>query len=340
MDIKERLQNLTVAEGFTYGIVGIAAVIGLASLLSTAVKSGGHADAVLARQAQISQLKGELSTMSQEGTDGEYDGEEPEQVFYGSASAPGNAVAGLQDKFIRNPSNNPNITESALLEKESYSRQLEPYFSDGAKAEGSRSWYDPSYLYQTGTSNLFRWSFESNYSFQGESIPVLWLCRHEPSATSESKPVVAYATGVYDNVGHLFDNVSVHTTLRGSEMSGMPKAGVFGDGTQDGVQDDGTVATDAANGTETGEALDEGSTEAGQDEGFSMDEVQDSDYLFGEGTEENSDGSATSHGSEEELDEETEELLRQYEDENWDAVPVSGSDSNEDYGLPEGFFTN
>ena len=60
-NIKEKVQNLSVAELVSYSVAGIALLIGIVTLVVTIGKTGSYKDAVFNLESQKSQLSGKLS---------------------------------------------------------------------------------------------------------------------------------------------------------------------------------------------------------------------------------------------------------------------------------------
>lgn len=83
---------------------------------------------------------------------------------------------------------------------------LSPYFADDAQS-GRQPWFTPS----KGDAKVV-WTFESTYSFQNDSIPVIWLC-----TIDGSDELVAYATATYDAESGKFSNVAYQTTANAAK---------------------------------------------------------------------------------------------------------------------------
>lgn len=83
---------------------------------------------------------------------------------------------------------------------------LSPYFADDAQS-GRQPWFTPS----KGDAKVV-WAFESTYSFQNDSIPVIWLC-----TIDGSDELVAYTTATYDAESGKFSNVAYQTTANAAK---------------------------------------------------------------------------------------------------------------------------
>lgn len=83
---------------------------------------------------------------------------------------------------------------------------LSPYFADDAQS-GRQPWFTPS-----KSDAKVVWTFESTYSFQNDSIPVIWLC-----TINGSDELVAYATATYDAESGKFSNVAYQTTANAAK---------------------------------------------------------------------------------------------------------------------------
>lgn len=207
--LKEKLQNLTVAETVTYAVAAFLAFVGVIAVVSTLIKGKEFNAKKFALDAQISQLSGQLSVDN--ATDGEETSDEAAPVVRGSAQALGTQVAAQQNRYIILTPDNPNMTDQseALL---AIQKQIEPSFADDSKW-AAQSWYSPSHETQTGTANNYTWTFGNNYSFEGESLPVVWICRNNRADNA----LCAYATAVYDPQTKLFSGFSKKVTKIGAE---------------------------------------------------------------------------------------------------------------------------
>ena len=207
--LKEKLQNLTVAETVTYAAAAFLAFVGAIAVVSTLIKGKEFNAKKFALDAQISQLSGQLSVDN--ASDGEETSEEAAPVVRGSAQALGTQVAAQQNRYIILTPDNPNMTDQseALL---AIQKQIEPSFADDSKW-AAQSWYSPSHETQTGTANNYTWTFGNNYSFEGESLPVVWICRNNRADNA----LCAYATAVYDPQTKLFSGFSKKVTKIGAE---------------------------------------------------------------------------------------------------------------------------
>lgn len=116
-----------------------------------------------------------------------------------SASEAGRAVAELQTKYqsIDATVTPDNITANA--------KALSKYFNDKSQ-NGRQPWFTVS----KGDAKAV-WEFESTYSFQNETIPVIWLCHIDGS-----NELVAYATANYNAESNTFSDVAYKTTRLGA----------------------------------------------------------------------------------------------------------------------------
>ena len=347
--LKEKLQNLTVAEAVSYGVSVLGAIVGAMAIISTAVKTGAYNDKIFSMEAQRNQLRGTLSqSLSQqtEETNLDENGEETvdDSQKKGSAQQSGVAVANYMNRYIPITLDNPNAGTSDLDKRASLDEMLYPLFAESDKGAAT-SWYDPAHNYQSGTSNNFSWSFECAYSYKGESLPVLWLCRNNRADNA----VVAYATAVYDTETGLFSGVSRHITKEGAE-----RAVGYVSGESYGV----------ISGTDSGDELDTGVSESltvsgnGVDNGLTGDEVEDDPEVLTDDFDESlleddsSDSSSMWEDTGSEGDSDSDEVTGDSDsDEVTGDVPGtnSGSDTGtylpesfneEELGLPPGFFAD
>lgn len=246
-NIKEKVQNLSVAELVSYSVAGIALLIGIVTLVVTIGKTGSYKDAVFNLESQKSQLSGKLSQgISKEIDDAEGAGDvlTDEQIaagetgsvdtgdtegeaavdpnITGSAQQAGVAIAGVQNQFLMISVDPVGTTEGAMTsnmsKRDGLVPQMQKYLSEDSFYDAG-SWYDPAYSFQNSNSPHFAWKFECPYSFKGSSLPVVWTCRHTRPGNEEdsiANAIVAYATGVYDTATNKFGAITVHMTEYGA----------------------------------------------------------------------------------------------------------------------------
>ena len=332
--LKEKLQNLTVAEAVSYGVAAFGAVVGIVAIISTAAKTGSYNDKIFSMEAQRNQLKGTLSqSLSQQTEEVNLDENGEEIVDYsqkkGSAQQPGVAVANYMNRYIPITLDNPNAGSSDLDKRAALDEMLYPLFAESDKGAAT-SWYDPAHNHQSGTANNFSWSFECAYSYKGESLPVLWLCRNNRADNA----VVAYATAVYDTETGLFFGVSRHITKEGAERAVGYVSGESYDvipGTDSGNELDAGASdslTVSGNGTVASDMVEDDPEAVTDDFDWSLleDDLSDSSDSMSEGTGSDSneiteDIPGTNSGSD----------TGEYLPENF---------NEEELGLPPGFFDN
>ena len=116
-----------------------------------------------------------------------------------SASEAGRAVAELQTKY---QSIDATVTPDDITAN---AQALSKYFDDKSQS-GRQPWFTVS----KGDAKAV-WEFESTYSFQNETIPVIWLCHIDGS-----NELVAYATANYDAESNTFSDVIYKTTRLGA----------------------------------------------------------------------------------------------------------------------------
>lgn len=116
-----------------------------------------------------------------------------------SASEAGRAVAELQTKY---QSIDATVTPDDITAN---AQALSKYFDDKSQS-GRQPWFTVS----KGDAKAV-WEFESTYSFQNETIPVIWLCHIDGS-----DELVAYATANYDAKSDKFSDVVYKTTRLGA----------------------------------------------------------------------------------------------------------------------------
>lgn len=116
-----------------------------------------------------------------------------------SASEAGRAVAELQTKY---QSIDATVTPDDITAN---AKALSKYFNDESQ-NGRQPWFTVS----KGDAKAV-WEFESTYSFQNKTIPVIWLCHIDGS-----NELVAYATANYDAESNTFSDVTYKTTRLGA----------------------------------------------------------------------------------------------------------------------------
>lgn len=116
-----------------------------------------------------------------------------------SASEAGRAVAELQTKY---QSIDATVTPDDITAN---AQALSKYFDDKSQS-GRQPWFTVS----KGDAKAV-WEFESTYSFQNETIPVIWLCHIDGS-----NELVAYATANYNAESNTFSDVIYKTTRLGA----------------------------------------------------------------------------------------------------------------------------
>lgn len=116
-----------------------------------------------------------------------------------SASEAGRAVAELQTKY---QSIDATVTPDDITAN---AKALSKYFDDKSQ-NGRQPWFTVS----KGDAKAV-WEFESTYSFQNETIPVIWLCHIDGS-----NELVAYATANYNAESNTFSDVTYKTTRLGA----------------------------------------------------------------------------------------------------------------------------
>lgn len=84
------------------------------------------------------------------------------------------------------------------------------YALDACFAENDKNARVPWFSVLTEYNVIWKWEFQSTYSFASKTIDVVWLCRD-----ANNGDLLAYATGVYDIESALFSNVKYNFTSIG-----------------------------------------------------------------------------------------------------------------------------
>lgn len=240
-DLREKLMNLTVAETVSYSVTALMVLIGVVSLIVTAVKTGSYRDKLFMMESQRTQLKGQLEqdvgadmdggkeaaaepAVDEEGNPLPDDGTADIIISgKGSAQNAGVSVANFQNRYIRALLDRAGgeLDSDKTARSDAYDMLL-PYFSEGYESS-AESWFDPSSRYQSGTGNNFVWEFNSKFSFEGSQLPVIWTCRHQrgkgPDNMDAANEIVAYTTGIYDLNTGKFSGLETHVTGVGKPMT-------------------------------------------------------------------------------------------------------------------------
>lgn len=164
-------------------IVGVAAGGVCGYLLFSGTESFQRQFA--ANEAQIGQLQLELDTMKAQQSQSVEDA----RTDLSTAATAGNAVAELQNKYAHLSDADANsLTDNALA--------LDSHF--GSQDKDARTpWY---------SGKDYAWTFETTYSFRGDSVPVIWSCHNTAGE------LVAYTMATYSKDTKLFTNVSTYFT--------------------------------------------------------------------------------------------------------------------------------
>lgn len=153
-----------------------------------------------ANAEQIAQLQKELDDIQVTTTTAE-----ESKVALNSARTLGARIAELQNQYMarmKEQAENPGDEIAYYEALNTISAELDTYFGENSTFRGG--WY----LGDPGESEAV-WSFCTNYSFTGDSLPVLWKCTGEGG-------LLAYVTGQYHVDTNTIDGLQSYVTLNGT----------------------------------------------------------------------------------------------------------------------------
>lgn len=178
-------------------------VLGLIVFMVSMVSAGQKATEADARIAEIDVEMSDLSYELSRAESVEVPTETVVRDALYSASSAGQEVARLQNEYP----NLPAMTNRE--EREANANALGGYFDE--KSSNARTeWYGIRYADAEGLA----WEFQSNYGFDSDTIPVLWLLK---DANGE---LYAYTTADYNALTGKFENVVWKPTMIGTSSIG------------------------------------------------------------------------------------------------------------------------
>lgn len=173
------------------GIILLVIICGV--IIASFVSYGKEQNARISENENtIKELTSQLNGLSNDSTETVED----VQLKLTSAADAGTKVASLQNLYL--DADEAECTELA--------KNMDIYLaSDSANARVAWYAYDISDVSYT-------WSFESTYTFDSDSIPVVWTCR------TDDNVLLAYATAVYDAKSERFGTLEYHMTTKGASL--------------------------------------------------------------------------------------------------------------------------
>lgn len=177
-------------------------VVGAAVFAVLAYDGKGKTENRLAElDAEMVQLE-----MDRDNVDVQIQTAEDAKVVLNSAATAGGRVAQLQNTYNRSMGNLDagSIDEDAYFEKiEAVASDLDAFFEEDSNAR--TPWY-----YGTYKESYPEWTFLTNYDFDGNIIPVIWVCHGSGGG------LLAYTTAIYDADTEIFTSVETHVTYVGA----------------------------------------------------------------------------------------------------------------------------
>lgn len=211
----DRLQQNSVVKKylilFFVEIALICVVIGWFSHKTTVYQSG-----IQERNEVLSDLNSKLSELKAH-KDVSNDVEQV-QVSLSSAKKTGDIIAEKQNELLQlfYAKRETRDQEKADYDKmKDLKKELEVYFGEGSDVA------NPWFYGNTSHVADAKWSFQTNYDYAGDVIPVLWVLSDMDSdnkSDKDSNHVIAYVTADYHANDNAFDHVLKHVTRFGNSM--------------------------------------------------------------------------------------------------------------------------
>lgn len=177
--------------------VGIILIIALIVGITTSLKMGDINTKISQNEAKIVAIRDEMKKANEV----KQPSVDEVKKIYASAEELGSLVASKQNEY-KDVHSNQEDYENKIM---SISDAIGKTFKEDTKNQTGRTpWFKPN-----DDTVSYSWSFLSNYSFDGTSLPVIWVCR-------DGKSILAYATATYDGEKNLFDNFQKTYTGVGS----------------------------------------------------------------------------------------------------------------------------
>lgn len=205
---------------FLIGVTGVFMVLN--SLATDAFN-----DEYSANMRQLNEMKLELSTI----VDADVT-EKATTADLSSAAELGQMVADYQTEYQE-------TYATMMTDHSRIAESLRECFTSAFSNEAV-AWFLPEHLDDTGEYEIYKWKFETTYSFSGVSIPVLWTC------WNDNGELLAYTTGVYSVKDLKFSDIKRYTTSVGDDLiSPTIDDDVTGSDVRDQFETDGLSEEDA-----------------------------------------------------------------------------------------------
>lgn len=165
------------------------------------------------RQATLLELNAKLDDVKSQGVVSNPD-VEMVQVSLSSAKKAGDDIASNQNELLClfYEKHETREQEDAAYEKmRNLKKESEVYFGEGS------DFCNPWFYGDTESVTDAKWSFQTNYNYAGDVIPVLWVL----SSKSENDligSIVSYVTADYHASSNTFDHVLKHVTRVGNSL--------------------------------------------------------------------------------------------------------------------------
>lgn len=177
---------------FLLGITGAFAILN--SLATDAFN-----DEYSANMRQLNELGLELSTI----VDADVT-EKATTADLSSAAELGQKVADYQMEYQE-------TYATMMTDHSRIAESLRECFTSGS-SNAAVAWFLPEHLTDTGEYEIYKWKFETTYSFSGVSVPVLWTC------WDDKGELLAYTTGTYSVKDLKFSDITRYTTSVGDDL--------------------------------------------------------------------------------------------------------------------------
>lgn len=170
------------------GMIALTVVGCLAFSGYSYIVSGSLNQSIVAQEQEMDDLNKQLTEIETV----EVDKQEVKAVLH-TATQAGNDIAALQNYYASVSVDSGDDKAVDELSKRAKAVKLLLGVDDQNAAV---PWYN--------SSSDYYWTFETTYSFSGNSVSVLWLCR---DTVADGFPVLAYATADYDVEKGVFEHV-------------------------------------------------------------------------------------------------------------------------------------
>lgn len=170
------------------GIIVISLVASIVAIGYGSMVVSGYESQMSAQNETIRDLEGQLTEMDKEASD-----KVEVKAVLNTAAQAGTEIAAYQTKFAT-------MSDKDRENLDVVASEMRAMFST-SDSGATVPWY---------VGEDYTWHFETTYSFAGNYVPVVWLCR------DHYDEVLAYATATYDVKEQVFKDVEWATVSQGN----------------------------------------------------------------------------------------------------------------------------